>query len=439
MGLCRDFGSQISQGCNHLMRADSDSCHCDQCGVVCKGRFEACPSVWAQGPQPVTIVAAPAPELVPVPSRSETTNNTNGHVPPGAAGSASDDRSEVRTGDHPQDAGVAAAVPPPLPTSVAGTEVFRWFQGAFEALRLEVEGLRGALAQEQALVASLLERRDTDNHVDTESLAALVTTAVRKAVRREAAELATALAPTVEALRRDLDGVKASHDDHVAALQASAAAGAEAIDPAPLLASMAEVAADTAELRTSMAAVAADGAALKASSEALAAAGERLPAELNRRDAGARKAFRATLHEELQPLVEVVAESVAQSDYELKAIVRRLDQLTESEAALVADVAEVTAALAAQAGDDPAGNGTGAASEPEPEVAPAWSPLLDRRGRGEATTPPATATPSVRPRGIVRTASATPGPTPSGRPGTGPGAAVSRGTRVSLRRPPPEA
>ena len=53
MGLCRDFGSQITEGCHHLMRADSDSCHCDECGVVCKGRFEACPTVWAQGPQPV--------------------------------------------------------------------------------------------------------------------------------------------------------------------------------------------------------------------------------------------------------------------------------------------------------------------------------------------------------------------------------------------------
>gem|GEM_PF-2673818 len=56
MGLCVEFGTVITTGCNHPMVAGATACRCPECGTVCKGRFVGCPEVWAAGPK-----AVPAP------------------------------------------------------------------------------------------------------------------------------------------------------------------------------------------------------------------------------------------------------------------------------------------------------------------------------------------------------------------------------------------
>lgn len=56
MGWCHEFGSSIRDGCSHPMVAGADSCSCEQCGTVCRGKFPACDAVWERGPRQVTLV-----------------------------------------------------------------------------------------------------------------------------------------------------------------------------------------------------------------------------------------------------------------------------------------------------------------------------------------------------------------------------------------------
>ena len=295
------------------MRAGSDSCHCDQCGVVCKGRFEACPAVWAQGPQPVVLEQVP-PVLRPA-ALVRREANGHGHDEPN------------RTAGPPDEGAATNGLPPAIVPTTGGSPegadgggvAVQWIQHAFDALRLEVEGLRGALAQEQALVATLVDKGTHDSGLDAESLRTLVEAAVGEAMRRDTADRNTEIAAAVASLRQDLEAVTRAQADHVAALQSSIAAAGT--DNAGLQASLAAVVAGSAELTT----------------------------ELNHREAATRKAVRATLREELHPLVEVVAESVAQSEYELRAIGRKLEQLSESGALLSSTLADVAASVAALA------------------------------------------------------------------------------------------
>lgn len=405
MGLCRDFGSQIAEGCNHLMRAGSESCHCDQCGVVCKGRFAACPSVWAQGPQPVVVLPSPSPDLLPplvAAGRQTNGHGENGTAPPEAAtatiagdlgmGAPTDDPAIPNPGGaNPAEANPGRASPGganpaganPAGAKVIAAEGFRWFQGEFEGLRVEVERLRTALAEEQA------------------ALATRVSTSVEEAVRREATDLRTELMATVAGLRHDLEATRLSHEERVAGLQAALAKATSvaSAERAGLKSSMKAVAAaaatETAGLQTSVEAIT----GIHASFVAVAADNAGLPAELNRRDAAGRRAFRATLREELQPLVDVVAESVAQSDYELKELGRRVDQLMESDASMSEAITQVAASLAEMAGAsgvDDDGDGDGEA--PEPAVRPVRSGLLDRVAGGAAPSAPAAAWIASTPR-----------------------------------------
>jgi hypothetical protein len=434
MGLCRDFGSQIAEGCNHLMRADADSCHCDQCGVVCNGRFEACPSVWAQGPQPVVVLPSPPPELSPpLADRHTNGHGHDGHdghghdehaVPPGRGAAAV--AGNLGMGTPVGSAGTGVGTDHPVGAKDTAAEVVRGFQRAFDALRVEVESLRTALVREQHLVASLLESRSTEAEVDPETLRALVSTSVEEVVGRRSTDLRAELTATVAGLRHDLEAARLSHEEKVAGLRAALAeaAAAAAAERAGLKSSMEAVVAAAASenggLESSVSALH----EIQASFEAVAADNAGLPAELNRRDAAGRKAFRATLREELQPLVDVVADSVAQSDYELKALGRRVDSLMESEASMSAALNQVAASMAAMAG------GAGAdGDEPEPEPAtrparPARSALLDRVAAGAGT--PASAGAGGWVAGTPRR------PSPSR-----PAAAATRGNRVSTRRSPP--
>jgi hypothetical protein len=59
VGVCLEFGPQISEGCAHPMEAGEQSCTCPQCGAVCTGRFGGCPQVWADQAVPLTLVPRP--------------------------------------------------------------------------------------------------------------------------------------------------------------------------------------------------------------------------------------------------------------------------------------------------------------------------------------------------------------------------------------------
>ncbi|MEA2826046.1 MAG: hypothetical protein QOG43_485 [Actinomycetota bacterium] len=365
------------------MRAGADSCTCEQCGVVCTGRFQGCPEVWARGPIPVLLTAAATDDLPLALTRGP--HEANGH--------------EARaTPAHPGGLEVAASVtaegdvlPPDHPRSPDG---FRWSEGAFEALRGEVDALRGAMAQEQALVASLVANGRPDAGPDVESLRAMVDSAVRKAVRREAVALGDTVAAILEGVRRDLVAMRQSNEAHVTAFKESTEQVANATSALP--AAVRE--ANEAGL-----------AGLKESVDEVAAATSALPAELGRHDAANRKAFRTTLNLELQPLIEVVAESIAQSDYELKAIGAKLDALAASNAALADDLAEVIAQVGELAWTDE----DGAATESPP--------------------PPARFLPLARPADDSTPA----GGRPAGSPSTGGQAGSAdppmQGTKVSLR------
>jgi len=392
------------------MRAGSASCHCDECGVVCPGRFEACPLVWAQGPQPITLEPAPSSILTPAVHTRHQTNGNGLHDPDGptVVTGASAGGDELPAPDGP-DAGEGS----PAATG-AGREAVRGLQNAFDALRLEVHGLRDVLAQDQAETTSLVEKHFEDAKLDTDNLRTLVDVAVREAMLRETADLKAELAAAVTDLGRDLEAVSGAQESHVAALQSSITA--LATESAGMQASVAAVEADAAGLRTYLGAIAADVAGSQASLVALAASSAEVATELNRREATTRKAFRATLREELQPLVDVVAESVAQSDYELRALGRRLDQLAESEASVSAGMAEVTASVAALAADM-----AGADAEPEAPTAGDRRDWADVRAAPTAAAQAAAGSP-------VRAAARRPLP---GRPSVP--APKRGGTRVSLR------
>lgn len=52
MGWCHEFGVEIEPACSHPMTAQSSTCACTECGVVCRGRFEGgCEAVWRRGPR----------------------------------------------------------------------------------------------------------------------------------------------------------------------------------------------------------------------------------------------------------------------------------------------------------------------------------------------------------------------------------------------------
>ena len=353
MGLCHDFGSQIAEGCSHPMRAGLESCTCDVCGVVCEGRFEGCAEVWTRGPHPILLRAAPpADDLLPA-LGGRIDRADNGHQ---AQAQAQADapapvptRPAIEAGAavaHERERQVVAGGGP------ASGDGQRWVEGAFDTLRQEVEGLRSALAKEQALVATLVGTEKPEAGPDAESLQAMIDVAVRKAVRRESVALSDTVTAVVEGLRRDMETARSAGEATLAALQ-------QTLDE-------------------------------------VAAASASVPAELGRHDAGTRKAFKTALGQELQPVIEAVAESIAQSDYELKAISGKLDALAVSDAELGAAIAALSAvveALADEAGvefdetdREPPPPQPPPPLRPRPAAGPPPSPLLSRRAADPPTT-----------------------------------------------------
>ena len=331
MGWCRDFGSRISADCDHLMVAGSDSCHCDECGTVCTGRFAACPTVWAQGPQPVVITLTRADKLLEGPTFESRV--TNGHPP-----------AEIRlNGTGIDGAGPGLGAGEAALGTVSRPDVLQWLQGAFYALRVEIEGLRGALEEEKALVRSLLESHAQDR-IDPEALRNLVAAAAQQAVQDETADLKMVL-------RTDLGKMRRSQDERVTSLSV----------------------------------------------------------ELDERDSVNRRAFRTTMHEELQPLVDIVAESVAQSEVQLGALDRTFDKFKDMGADLFSALAQGLARMDALGGHE---------EKPADEADAAYDRLgLLQRARGSAEVP----------RKVTL-------PRSDDRPGAAAHGRTSTGERVSLRR-----
>lgn len=214
MGLCRAFGPQIAPGCDHPIQARSDSCRCEQCGVVCEGLFEACPSVWAAGPQPVVLAST----VTKQPTRNPSADRRRAAV---------EDRPPLMPVPREVTDANPASVParrPPSPGSTPTTTgdstagVVQRLEGAVDALRQEVAELRQALSQGQARVVSLVESKPAGP--DEESVRPQIEVAVRKAVARRAADLEAKASSAAERLHIELAAVKLSHDDHLASLRA---------------------------------------------------------------------------------------------------------------------------------------------------------------------------------------------------------------------------
>jgi hypothetical protein len=248
MGLCHDFGSQIAEHCDHPMRAGADACTCDECGIVCSGLFDACTDVWARGPHPVLLVSRPRIEVPAPPVRSPANGQQRRQepdpLPPPVA-------AEVRTN---------GAVAAPASSADAGrTEVFRWFEREFGALRDEVAGLRAALAQEHAGNAALDGARP-------EQLATLVDEAVAKALANHLAPLEHSVTGVLRSLRRELKETRLSNERSVLALR-DAIAESRSV-PGDQLAPPAEAVADSAAHSESLLTGLAEGAADSASQSA---------------------------------------------------------------------------------------------------------------------------------------------------------------------------
>ncbi len=211
---------------------------------------------------------------------------------------------------------------------------------ALQALRNEVSGLRDALRVEQAMVASLVSNTKTDDVSDAEVLQAAVDAAVRKAVRRESVALGDSVSALLEGMRCDMVAMRQADLDNFAALRESVQ---------QLAVANSALSDRTAALKE---ATEDNYAVLKESLADVTAVTSTIPAELSRHSATNRKAFGADLAEELQPIIEAVAESIAQSDYGLAAITERLDALAASADTLAETVAEMIETLADPHADD---------------------------------------------------------------------------------------
>jgi hypothetical protein len=165
MGWCHEFGAQIETGCDHPMVAGEAACHCDQCGVICEGKFAGCEAVWAAGPREVEFDRPPR-----VPERPATTavmsedarHDLEEEVPPDApwARPESDPRSvqppdplePIRRPTVYADAPLASPV-----TDDARLEVMEWLRSAFDGLRAELRVLSDGIARQQSSIADVIE------------------------------------------------------------------------------------------------------------------------------------------------------------------------------------------------------------------------------------------------------------------------------------------
>jgi hypothetical protein len=242
MGLCHEFGSQIRSGCDHPMRAGASACSCAECGVVCRGLFDGCPDVWARGPRPVAISATRASAAPPATAPGAAAGGANANagatvtsLPSGRV----DGPRGVRTvspvaaigpaaakGDGGNGAGGGADAG----SATAGTgggdprkEVFKWFEEAFEGVRLELQTLIASMTHQQAMLAELLDSRQAELRLAlvAESLPDVVGDAVRAAMDDHNTAMAEAYDKSHDRFRDDVERVRATTEAKVDSLQES--------------------------------------------------------------------------------------------------------------------------------------------------------------------------------------------------------------------------
>ncbi len=247
MGLCHEFGSQIRSGCDHPMRAGASACSCAECGVVCRGLFDGCPDVWARGPRPVAIsatragVTAPATPPVTAPTGGATVTPIQSTrteeakaVRSGAAvaaigpatvragtanGAAGGDRAGGRAGEGAGSRGGETGSAPGDPR----LEVFKWFEEAFEGVRLELQTLIASMTHQQAMLAELLDSRQAELRLAlvAESLPDIVADAVRAAMDDHTTSLTQAYDQSHDRFRDDVESVRTATEGTVDSLRES--------------------------------------------------------------------------------------------------------------------------------------------------------------------------------------------------------------------------
>ena len=128
------------------MLPGDNACVCQECGVVCGGRFAGCPDVWERGPRPVTLVEDAGGLASGI--------RTNGTARRRAAPADDEPHPQVQA---PQVAAPTAPDPGEAPPrQAASAAALRWLEGAFAGLRVELQSLRGTLNQQQATLAELV-------------------------------------------------------------------------------------------------------------------------------------------------------------------------------------------------------------------------------------------------------------------------------------------
>jgi hypothetical protein len=320
MGRCHEFGSQIREGCGHPMRAGERACACPECGVICQGQFDGCPGVWARGPRPVALTAAPAIEAPRVRALAAGPDPSRASVNAPTAATAH--------GNGNGNGNVGYSGPPPSPPRAepAGsggsrTEILQWFEDAFDELRNELHALASTVTRQQAMLAELLDSREAELRVVmvAESLPELVGEAAAKALTDQSDGLAEVVADSL--------------DDFRASMAAADLSSVAVMDGMRELLRRVEV---TAEINAEEARY--EGAArlealkgsvgrqLKPVTAAITEIADYI-AEAEEREAARNRALKASVTRQLQPLAAAVEAAMDRSDQQLAEIRARLDAL----------------------------------------------------------------------------------------------------------------
>jgi hypothetical protein len=193
MGWCHEFGARINDSCEHPMTAGSESCGCEACGVICKGRFASCEAVWARGPQLVQITHSPSDAY-----ERAVTQTPLGDPP-------------MTTPSRPPAPGEWAPVEPiaGVPSDLRGPggdarlEVMEWLRSAFDGMRAELRVLSDGVARQQTSIADMVEANQAMGELA--SIAEVLPARVAAAVAEAVASISTAPSPEAQ---ETLDGVR---------------------------------------------------------------------------------------------------------------------------------------------------------------------------------------------------------------------------------------
>ena len=154
VGVCLEFGPPIGPGCDHAMVAADQRCVCPQCGAVCRGRFQGCPSVWSRGPQPLSLVRNATSGRSVISTTRGGEEKTDG----GVAADCADPFSRRLPADRERRAGVVGPLDPTALTELAQALADAISGGGTPAAR--GPGVPAALAAREDRVSS----RRADGH-----------------------------------------------------------------------------------------------------------------------------------------------------------------------------------------------------------------------------------------------------------------------------------